>query len=233
VLGPSPTKTTWTAPLSIGDVVAVSGTDAYAFPKNPGAGVYFQHLDLNLATSPFTSTIRTGTWGAAVTETATNTFYVADTYLGDLVRLRRQGNSEIFEASDASYGGGRIWATTNATAGHVVASDGTVYAVSASVPSSTFSELGTALPGGLCSVDASPTESVVLALTTGAGSVSRYNSGFTLVGADPLPHWGNLGTDREVEALFAFVSNDGATAHVVLRTTSTPIEYGLYSYAIP
>jgi len=230
VLGATPTKSTWTSPLSIGDVIAIDGTDAYVFPKTPGAGIYYQHL--NLSTSTFTSTVRTGTFGAAVAPTASSTFFVADTLATDLLRMRRQGNSEVFEASDTSFAAGRIWSSSDGA--HVFSSDGSIYAVPASVPSTTFGELGTTLGiSGVRHVDTSPTESVVLAVGTGAGAVRRYNSTFTLVGTDALPHWGNLGTDRGLEALFAFVSNDGATAYVVVKTTATPIEYGLYSYAIP
>jgi hypothetical protein len=237
VLGATPTKTTWTSPVSIGDVIAVTGSDAYVFPKSQTYGVYFQHLDLNnpTASTAFTSTLRHGTWGASVAPVANATFYATDWYNGDLVRLKRQGNSEVFEASDTSYVGGKIWSTFNANpAGHVVASDGTIYGVTATVSSSTFTEIGSGMGAtNLCSVDASPTESVVLAATTGSGSVRRYNSGFGLVATDAMPHWGNLGTDRGVEALFAFVSNDATKGYVVLKTTATPTEYGLYTYTIP
>ncbi|HSN13169.1 MAG TPA: hypothetical protein VLT61_00955 [Anaeromyxobacteraceae bacterium] len=237
VLGAPATKTTWTSPVSIGDVVAVSANDAYVFPKTQGAGVYFQHLDLNNPSSStaFTSTARYGAWGASVAPVANGTYYVADTYNRYLVRLKRQGNGELFEAWDTTYAGGQVWSTFNASpAGHVVSSDGTVYGVTPTQATTTVTETGVTLgTSGIRSVDASPTESVVLALTTGAGSVRRYNSGFNLVTTDALPHWGNGGINRDVEGLFAFVSNDGATAYVVLKTTSPPVEYGLYTYALP
>lgn len=230
LLGASPTKTTWTAPMSIGDVIAIDDTDAYLFPRTPGAGAYYQHL--NLSTAAFTSTVRTGAFGAEVTRAAAATYFVADSYLTNLDRMRRQGNSEVFAASDSSFTGGRIWGSGNGA--HVFASDGTIYAVPDPVPSLAFSELGTTLGvTGVAHVDTSPTESVVLAAVTGSGSIRRYNSTFGPVGTYAMPHWGNLGTDRGVEALFAFVSNDATKAYVVLKTTSTPVEYGLYTYTLP
>lgn len=229
LLGNPATLTTHSpSPLSIGDLISVNGTDVFLFGEE--TTLPQRYYSLNLSNATFTAGPRYGNFGAAVTG-SNDTWFFADTYNNQLFRYRLQGQNPTQESAMTSYTAGALWSSANGA--HVFASDGAIYPVLAT-PLPTLTPLTGANLGisGIRSVDTATDESVVLAVSA-LGEVRRYNSAFNLVATDPLPHWGDFGTDRGVEALFAFVSNDATTAYVVLKTTSTPIEYGLYTYTIP
>jgi hypothetical protein len=228
VLGGSPTLTTWTSTISVGDVVALSGSDAFAFPRINVGSTYYQRI--NLSNGTFSSAFRYGAWGAYVTGTNDN-WFVADTAGGYLYRMSLSGQNLNTDSSRTGYSGGKVWSSGSGS--HVFAADGSIYAVPAT-PVATLTPLATTLGlTGIRSVDTTPTESVVLAAPGSGSYVARYGSTFTPMVSDALPHWGYQGADRGLSPLFAFVSNDGTKAFVVVRTTATPDEYGLYTYALP
>lgn len=227
-LGATPVLTTWTSTFSIGDIVALSTSDAFAFPRTNVGTTYYQRL--NLSNGTFSSAYRYGAWGTYVSGSNDN-WFVADTAASYLYRMSLNGQNLNTDSSRSGYTGGKVWSAANGA--HVFAADGTIYAVPAT-PVATLTPLATTLGlTSLRSVDTSSDEGVVLAAQTGANFVARYGATFTPMVSDVLPHWGSLGNDRGLKPLFAFVSNDGKKAYVVVQTTATPDEYGLYTYSLP
>lgn len=225
-LGASLTPTRYTAPASAQDVAVPSDGEAYLLYST----TLSRSVDhLNLSNGTFVSSAVPGTWGAA-TPGFTNQVFIADlASFNQLVRYSVQGNGSLNLSASGSYSCGRIWSSANGA--HLFSDCGDVYTTNASTTLTPLSTtLGTA---GIRSVDTSSTEAKVLVVTNGAPSILRYGSAFTLLGTDGLPHWGTLGADRGVEALFAFASYDGTRGYVVLRTTSGSPEYGLYTYTLP
>jgi hypothetical protein len=222
--------TTWIAPFSVGDVIAISGSDAFAFPKTNAGTTYYQRV--NLSNGTFSSAYRYGTWGTYVTG-STDNWFVADVAGYNLYRMSLNGQNLITDASRSGFTGGMLW--SSGSGAHVFAADGTIYPVPATPVALTPLSPTLGLTG-IRSVDTSPTETVVLATPASGSYVARYGASFssaTMV-QDALPHWGNLGNDRTLQPLFAFVSYDAKTAYVVVTVSSgTPPEYGLYTYALP
>lgn len=229
-LGAAPTLTTWSSPISVNDVIAVSSSDAFVFGKT-GTTTPNYYYRIALATGTPTIQMRAGTWGAAITG-MTDTWFFTDAYYSQLFRYHLQGNNPTQDSVMTSFTGGKLWSSGNGA--HVFADNGQVFAVPATAPA-TMTPLAVNLGlTAIRSVDTSPTESWVLAAPSGVSYVARYNSSLTPMVQDVLPHWGYLGTDRTLQPLFAFVSNDGKTAYVVVSVLSgTPAEYGLYTYALP
>jgi len=90
------------------------------------------------------------------------------------------------------------------------------------------------LPAGATQADSSLTLASIVGLAATGATVTTFGSSFELgpQTTTTLPHWGSGGDDRTLTAKYAFVSGDGTTANVVVQS-STPVEWGLYTFRLP
>jgi hypothetical protein len=225
-LGTTPAASSlWTGPFDPTGVVHWSANRGYGLRTSAATPVY----DLDLGAGSFTAASCTNctlSGSRAVTDGSTLWILTAGSPGSLAAYSVNNGNGNLTRALTASVSASAtdLWRSSDPAYLFLPGTNGIVVAATLNTAGS--------LPAGSTHADSSLTGASLVGLAATGATVTPFGSAFTAGSPIALPSWGAAGVPRALTAKWAFVSADGTRAHVVVQSTA-PIEWGLYSCALP